>query len=91
MNLAFDSIHDMIELSEEENNFSEISSESKEEIVYLGSVAGASVTTTTAICELQSESSKSDKNDSESDVADVNCYISGKIGWFQNERRQDRF
>jgi hypothetical protein len=40
MNLAVDSIRDMTELSEEENNYSEISSESEEEIVSSGSVAG---------------------------------------------------
>jgi hypothetical protein len=90
-NLAVDCTCDMIELSEEENNFSEISSESEEEIVSLDSVAGTSVTTSTAISELQSESSESDKSDSESDVADVNCYTSGKTDWVQNGRRRDRF
>jgi peptidase E len=34
----------MIKISEEENNFSEISSEREEGILFLGSVAGASVT-----------------------------------------------
>jgi hypothetical protein len=33
-----------LKLSEEDNNFSDISSESEEEIVSLGSVAGTSVT-----------------------------------------------
>jgi hypothetical protein len=38
--LAVYSVRDMIKLSEEENNYIEISSESVEEIVSLGSVAG---------------------------------------------------
>jgi hypothetical protein len=49
------------------------------------------MTTSTAIRELQSESSESDKSDSESDVADVNRYTSGKTDWVQNGRRRDRF
>jgi sulfopyruvate decarboxylase TPP-binding subunit len=47
LNFVTDIIPDMIELSEEEHNFSEISSEREEEIVSLGSVAGTSMTTST--------------------------------------------
>jgi hypothetical protein len=74
----------MTEMNVEEQNFSEISSESKEEIVSLGSVAGTTVTTSTAIyedTELQSESSGSEQSDSVHDVEDENCYVSGKTEW----------
>jgi hypothetical protein len=51
LDLPIDSMRYMTELSEEEQNFSEICSESEEETVSLGSVAGTSVTTSTAIYE----------------------------------------
>jgi hypothetical protein len=88
LNLLIDTTHDMIDLSEEGQNFSEIISTSEEEIVSLGIVAGTSVTTaSTAIyddTELQSESSESEQSNSMHDVKDENCCVCGKADWIQN-------
>jgi hypothetical protein len=87
----------MIEMSEEEQNFSYIISANQEEIVSLGSVAGTSVTTesaSTAIyddTELHSESSGSEQSDSVRDVEDKNCRVSRKTDWIQSGRKRDRF
>jgi hypothetical protein len=76
-NLESDVTRNLIELSEEEKDFSEISSGSDEENVFLGNIAGTSGsvrTTTGGACDLQSEySSASDRSNSESDnsVGDV--------------------
>jgi hypothetical protein len=59
LNLLIDTLHDMIDLSEEKQNFREIISTGEEEIVSFGNIARTSVTTAnTAVYddrELQSE------------------------------------
>jgi hypothetical protein len=57
LNLQSDIIHDLIKLSEEEKNFSEISSESDEKTVLLGNIVGANGSVTSGACYLQSETS----------------------------------
>jgi hypothetical protein len=83
LNLLTDTICEMIELSEEEQNFSEVSSESEEETVSLGSAAGTSLTTSTSIYDtgLQSELSGSEQSDSVRYVEDENYYVFGKTDW----------
>jgi hypothetical protein len=41
--------------------------------------------------ELQSESSESEQSDSEHDVVDKNCYVSGMTEWVPNGRKMVRF
>jgi hypothetical protein len=85
----------MIDLSEDEHNFSEIISASEEEILSLGSAAGTSVTAaSTAIyndTDLQSESGGSEQSDSMRDVEDENYCVSGKTDCIRNGRKRDRF
>jgi hypothetical protein len=70
-------------LSEEENNYSEISSESEEEIVSSGSVAGQ--------VWLQVLQYMSCKVNQAEVIKVILSLMSGKTDWVQNGRRRDRF
>jgi hypothetical protein len=95
LNLSSDAMHDLIEPSEEEKDFSEISSGSDEETVLLGNIAGTSGSVriaTGGACDLQSEySSASDFSDSESDSAVDNAVYRNNAERVINGHKGNRF